>query len=200
MRDNHQPAIAVVVSRTLGRAVALYAMPAFVANTRAADSLTAHDHDHGIGEEGADEHAGHDHTRLVGLGARLRLRPTVFLSGEISPRLAGHDPGRAAWAVAVEKKAGGHTFALAFTNSFGTTFGQLARGGSEREVYLASTSSAASDGNAPELRGSQGQRPAIVRRARPAAVCSGGPSGHARLRPGSFGCSVIGVDTIDGGR
>src|SRR5512134_232539 len=58
MREHHQPAVAVVLSRTLGRAVALYATPAFVANTRAADFLTGHDHDHGIGSEEADEHAG----------------------------------------------------------------------------------------------------------------------------------------------
>jgi hypothetical protein len=58
------------------------------------------------------------------------------VSAEVSPRLAGHDPGRAMWAVSAEKKTGGHTLALALTNSFGTTFGQLARGGSDHEIYL----------------------------------------------------------------
>jgi hypothetical protein len=133
-QDNYQPAVAAVVSRAAGSRVVLYAMPAFVAHTRAADFLTGHDHDHGL-EEG-DEHSEHEHTMLVGLGGRLRVRPTFFVAGEYSPRLAGHDPGRGTWAVAVEKKTGGHTLQINVTNSFGTTFGQLARGGSDHDVYL----------------------------------------------------------------
>jgi hypothetical protein len=137
MRDNHQPAVAAVISRAVAGRATLYAMPAFVGRTRAADFLIGHDdHGHGVGGEAGDEHALHEHTVLVGLGARLRLRPSVFVAGEYSPRLAGHDPGNGTWGVAVEKKTGGHTLQLNFTNSFGTTFGQLARGGSAREVYL----------------------------------------------------------------
>ena len=30
---------------------------------------------------------------------------------------------------AIEKRAGGHTFQLNFSNAFGTTMGQIARGG-----------------------------------------------------------------------
>jgi hypothetical protein len=138
LRANHQPALAAVVSRTVGERLVLYAVPAFVGNTRAADFLTGHDHDHGIGaEEETDEHASHQDTMLLGLGTRLRVRPSVFISAEISPRLAGHDPERAAWGIAVEKKTRRHILALALTNSFGTTFGQLARGGSDRRLYLA---------------------------------------------------------------
>jgi hypothetical protein len=134
MKDNHQPAVAAVVSRAIARRLTVYATPAFVANTRAADFLTGHDHDHGI--EQADPHAEHEHTMFLGLGGRWRARPSVFVSGEFTPRLAGHDPGRAVWGVAIEKKTGGHTLQMNFTNSFGTTFGQLARGGSEHDVYL----------------------------------------------------------------
>ncbi len=137
LRANRQPAIAAVLSRTVGSRLALYAMPAFVGNTRAADFLTGHDHDHGIGEEEVDEHSSHEHTALLGLGTRVRIGPTFFMSVEVSPRLAGHDPGGATWGVSAEKKAGGHTFALALTNSFGTTFGELARGGSDHDIYLA---------------------------------------------------------------
>ena len=45
---------------------------------------------------------------------------------------------RGIWGVAVEKrtKGGGHTLQLNFTNSFGTTFGQIARGGDTHNVYL----------------------------------------------------------------
>jgi hypothetical protein len=139
-QQNYQPAIGGVLSRAVGGAAVLYAMPAFVANTRAADFLTGHDdHDHGVGEEGdeeVDEHAHHEHTMLVGLGGRFRVRPTVFVAAEYSPRVAGHDPGRATWGVAIEKKTGGHTLQMNITNSFGTTFGQLARGGSDHDIYL----------------------------------------------------------------
>lgn len=137
LRSNRQPAVAAVISRTIGDRLALSATPAFVGNTRAADFLTGHDHEHGVGtEEPADEHSGHSHTALLGLGARVRVRPSVFGSVEVTPRLAGHDPDRAVWAVAVEKKTGGHTLALALTNSFATTFGQIARGGSDHHLYL----------------------------------------------------------------
>ena len=133
MRDDHQPAIAASMSRTVGQRLSLYVMPAFIGRTRAADFLE--DHDHGI-VAGADEHAEHEHTGLVGFGGRLQLRPSVFVAGEYSPRIAGHDPGRGTWGFAIEKKTGGHTLQMNVTNSFGTTFGQLARGGSEHDVYL----------------------------------------------------------------
>ena len=60
----------------------------------------------------------------------------MFVTGEFTPRLAGYDPGAGTWGVAIEKKTGGHTLQINFTNSFGTTFGQLARVGSEHDVYL----------------------------------------------------------------
>ena len=140
-QQNYQPAIGGVLSHAMGSAVVLYLSPTFVANTRAADFLTGHDdHDHGVGEgeeaEPVDEHADHEHTMLVGVGGRFRLRPTVFVAAEYSPRVAGHDPARATWGVAIEKKTGGHTLQLNFTNSFGTTFGQLARLGHGHDVYL----------------------------------------------------------------
>ena len=136
MQENLQPAAVATVSRALHNRLVLYATPGFVGNTRAADFLTGHDHDHGLPE--VDEHAEHEHTVFVGLGGRARLRPSVFVSGEFTPRLAGHDPGRGTWGVAIEKqtRGGGHTMQLNFTNSFGTTFGQIARGGSEQDVYL----------------------------------------------------------------
>ena len=110
----------------------------YVAHTAAADFLEGHDDDdHGVGGEPVvDEHAGHDDTFMLGLGGRLRLRPSVFVAAEVSPRLAGYDPLRATWGVALEKKTEGHTMQINFTNSWGTTFGQLARVGSEHDIYL----------------------------------------------------------------
>jgi hypothetical protein len=135
-QDNFQPSLAATVSRVVRQRLVLYATPAFVFNTQAVDTLEGHDHDLPGAEE--DEHSRHDHTMFVGLGARVRLRPTAYVVGEYSPRLAGHDPGRAVWGVAVEKvtRGGRHTFQLNFTNAFGTTLGQIARGGSDHDVYL----------------------------------------------------------------
>jgi Membrane bound beta barrel domain (DUF5777) len=132
MSDHLQPGIAATISRVAGSHVVLYTTPAFVARTKAADFLSGHDH----GVSGTDEHAAHEHTFFVGLGGRLLLGAGTYVAGEYSPRVAGHDPGRGTWGVALEKKTGGHTFQVNFTNSFGTTFGQLARGGSEHDVYL----------------------------------------------------------------
>jgi hypothetical protein len=50
--------------------------------------------------------------------------------------VAGHAPGRGAWGVAVEKHTRGHMFQINVTNSFGTTFGQIARGGDRHNIYL----------------------------------------------------------------
>ena len=100
-QDNFQPALAATFSRLATDWLVLYATPAFVFNTQAVDALD--DHDHGLPGAEEDEHAQHDHTMFVGLGARVRIRPTAYLVGEYSPRLAGHDPGRAVWAAGIEK-------------------------------------------------------------------------------------------------
>ena len=137
LTDHFQPTIAASISRAFGGALVLYTVPMYVAHTAAADFLEGHDEDHDVGGEPVvDEHAGHDDTFMLGLGGRLRLRPSVFVAAEVSPRLAGYDPLRATWGVALEKKTEGHTMQINFTNSFGTTFGQLARVGSEHDIYL----------------------------------------------------------------
>ena len=138
LTEHFQPTIAASISRAFGGALVLYTVPMYVAHTAAADFVEGHDDDdHGVGGEPvADEHAGHDNTFMLGLGGRLRLRPSVFLAAEVSPRLAGYDPLRATWGVAFEKKTEGHTMQINFTNSWGTTFGQLARVGSEHDIYL----------------------------------------------------------------
>jgi hypothetical protein len=145
LQEGHQPAAGAVVSYTRGQALALYASPTFVDGTRDAELLggnsLGHDHDHFATADGPvdvhaeDDHGNHDSTFFVGLGTRLRVRPSVFLVGEISPRLAGHDPGDAGWGVSIEKWTRGHTLALTLTNFYGTTPGQIARGGTDA-LYL----------------------------------------------------------------
>lgn len=135
LRQQYQPGVAVTVSRTFGDRLALYATPAFVWHTKAVDFISGHD-DHLAGLPGVDEHAHHEHTGYVGVGARVRFSPSGYLVGEYTPRFYGYDPNKAAWGVAIEKRTGGHTLQLNFTNAFGTTLGQLARGGNPHDVYL----------------------------------------------------------------
>jgi len=134
MREKHQPALAATISHVRSDRLALYATPAYVGRTRAAEFIEGHDHDHDI--PGADEHSHHRDTFFVGLGTRARIRPTAYLVAEYAPRFAGHNPGRGAWGIGIEKRTRGHVLQLNAGNSFATTFGQLARGGSRNEVYL----------------------------------------------------------------
>jgi len=137
MRQNYQPGIAATASRTFGDRLALYATPGFVHNTKAVDFISGHEgHDHSTGLQGIDEHAHHNDTWFAGFGGRLRFCQTGYVTGEYTPRLHGYDPNSAEWGVGVEKRTHGHTLQLNLTNSFGTTFGQLARGGSPHEIYL----------------------------------------------------------------
>jgi hypothetical protein len=111
LRQRYQSALGVVISRNVGRLAALYAEPMWIANTNPA----------------AD--AGFDNsTILLGLGARLRVRPSTYLLAEISPRLGGYDPGVSQVSFGLEGRAGGHLFQLNVSNGFGTTLGQIARG------------------------------------------------------------------------
>jgi hypothetical protein len=132
LRQNHQPGVAITISRTFGDALALYATPAFVKDTHAVDAIGGHAHEGDV----PDEHANHSDTWFTGLGTRIRFSHTGYVVAEYTPRLAGYDPNKGVWGFAVEKRTGGHTLQLNITNSFGTTLGQLARGGSPHDVYL----------------------------------------------------------------
>jgi len=107
--ESYSPAIGAVISRTLGRHGALYAHPIWVNNT---NELSDDD----------------NNTFIVGLGGRLRVRPTVYLVGEVIPRF-GYTPDAVYASFGIEKRAGGHSFQLNFSNGLGTTLAQLARGG-----------------------------------------------------------------------
>lgn len=112
-RDVYSPALGVVISRTLGGHGALYFEPIWVGNSNTGPDVAGIDND----------------TVMLGVAARLRVRPRVYLVGEIIPRVSGYDPGVTHGTFAIEKRAGGHSFQLNFSNGFGTTMGQLARGG-----------------------------------------------------------------------
>jgi len=117
LTDHHQSALGVLVSRNAGRRAALYVEPMFVVN---ANPFAAGDND----------------TLMLGLGTRIRIRPSTYLVAEYSPRLAGYDPNDSQISFALEGRAGGHLFQINVSNGFGTTLGQLAAGGSNDDWYL----------------------------------------------------------------
>jgi len=118
-RDEYSPALGAVVSRRFGTRGGVYAMPLWVHNTNLSPAT-----------------ADRDDTLLLGLGARARLGPSVYLVAEIAPRLAGYAPGIPYGSFGIEKRAGGHVFQLNFSNALGTTPGQVARGGYRREDWF----------------------------------------------------------------
>lgn len=120
-RDSYSPALGVAISRTLGSFGALHVDPVWVNNSNPAP----------------DELVDENDTFMVGLGARLRVRPTLYLVVEAIPRVSGYDPGVTQTTVGLEKRAGGHSFQFNVSNAFGTTMGQVARGGfSNDDWYL----------------------------------------------------------------
>ena len=107
------PAIGILLSRELGEYGALYVEPFWVNNSNPLPKELVDDND----------------TVMIGLGARLRVRPTVYVVLEAAPRVNGYDPGVTHVSFGLEKRSGGHLFQLNFSNGFGTTIGQIARGG-----------------------------------------------------------------------
>ena len=117
LTGQQQAGVGLLVSRKVGRLAALYVEPIFIANSSPFDE-------------------GENNTLMIGLGARVRIRPALYLVGEVTPRLSGYKPGADQASFGFEMRAGGHTFQINFTNGFGTTLGQLARGGVNAESWF----------------------------------------------------------------
>jgi hypothetical protein len=111
LQEHHKSTLGAIVSRKVASHAALYAEPMFVVNSN------------GFDDPGTD-----NNTFMLGLGGRLRVRPSLYLFGEITPRLAGFAPGAHQMSFGVEGRAGGHLFQLNFSNDLGTTLGQIANG------------------------------------------------------------------------
>ena len=116
MRDGHQGAFGVVASKGFGRRLAVYAEPIVVTNSNLAG-------------------AADDTTLLLGLGGRLRALPSMYLLGEITPRVAGYQSGVPQMSFGIEVRPGGHLFQLNVSNGFGTTLGQLTSGAVSNERW-----------------------------------------------------------------
>jgi hypothetical protein len=134
-RTKYAPAVGGVISWKAGTRLAAYAVPMWVGHTNASLEPIHHDHGGGEAEVPAPEHERLG-TFFVGLGGRARLTRTVYVVGEITPRVSGYAPDEVEYGFGVEKRVGGHAFAVTFTNTFGTTFAQLARGGTANTLYL----------------------------------------------------------------
>lgn len=120
-QDSYSPAVGVVVSRTLNKHAALYVSPIWVNNTNQLPS----------------ELVDHNNTFMIGVGGRVRVHGSTYVVAEIVPRVNGFESGVNAASFGIEKRVGGHAFQLNFSNSLGTTMGQIARGGfRNKDWYL----------------------------------------------------------------
>ena len=136
LRDDRSGSVAAILSKRLGDRASVYAEPIWVGNVNK-PGLFHPSVDNGDDDDDDDDGPGDDDdTFMLGLGARLRVRPTVYLVGEYVPRLTGFDNGAHHMSFAIEKRAGGHTFQLNFSNSLGTTPAQIAQGGSEDDWFI----------------------------------------------------------------
>jgi hypothetical protein len=120
MRAQKSSAIGLLVSRKVGKFAAVYAEPMYLFNTNFQPGGSGVDND----------------TSMIGLGARLRIRPATYLVGEITPRMSGYKPGVNQASFAIEVRAGGHTFQINFSNGLSTTLGQLALGGISNDSWF----------------------------------------------------------------
>ncbi len=114
----YTPAVGVALSKTLGTVASVYVDPIFAHNTQL------------IGA------ADRRNTFYVGLGARVRIAPSTFVVGEVSPRASGYKQGDAEMAFALEKRVGGHVFSLVVVNTQATTYGQIAAGANPETLYI----------------------------------------------------------------
>ena len=117
VQASYSPGLGVLLSREIGDRAALYVEPFWVNNTNS------------LPKELVDD----NNSVIIGLGARVRIRPTVYLMLEGAPRVTGFDPGVNHVSFGIERRAGGHNFQLNFSNSFATTLADIARGGAKEE-------------------------------------------------------------------
>jgi hypothetical protein len=126
--EDYSPGVGILVSRRLGERGGAYAMPAVVAH---------------LVTLGLDGRRDPESTTalVVGLGVRFRFSENGALLFETTPRLNSPEdttgvPFRHPVSFGIERTLGGHAFQLNISNSFGTTLGQMARGGAPSGWYI----------------------------------------------------------------
>jgi hypothetical protein len=120
-RERYAQALGATISRQIDDKAAVYLVPMWVHNVNPLSSQIS-----GV----------KDNTFFVGVGGRVRIRPTVYVSAEVSPRVAGLASNTAEYGFAIEKRAGAHVFQLNFSNSELSTFAQTAAGGLPDSLFL----------------------------------------------------------------
>ena len=124
-REEYSPAIGAVFSKRWSERGAVYIEPIWVGNTNKAlfhpESGFASDEEHSL---------------VLGLGSRVRVLDTVYLTGEYVPRLVGFDNGDHHLGVGVEKRVGGHLFQVNITNGLGATPAQVAQGADNGDWFI----------------------------------------------------------------
>ena len=135
LQQDFQPGIALSISRSLGSWLVGYLSPTYVHDAHTPSLRALHEgHDHGGSVEDADSTA--TDTTYLGIGVRVRFRPTVSVVAEVSPRLSGYQPGEVPYNVGIEKLTHGHVLQFNFGNNFDTTPGMIARGGNPGQILL----------------------------------------------------------------
>jgi hypothetical protein len=118
LRGSKGSALGVLVSHKVGKVAALYVEPLFVANSNTANV----DPDNNTG--------------MIGLGARVRVRPATYLVGEYTPRVFGYKPGPDLASFGIEVRSGGHLFQINFSNGIGTTLRQVSQGAAGNDTWF----------------------------------------------------------------
>jgi hypothetical protein len=117
LRERQLGTFGVVMSRNVRRRAALYVEPMYVTDANPFET-------------------GDDYSVLLGLGARVRIRPALYVVGEYTPRIAGYNGNADQMSFGFEMRAGGHLFQINVSNGFGTTLGQLAGGGVQNDTWF----------------------------------------------------------------
>jgi len=117
LSERYKTALGLVASKAVGGQATLYAQPLGVLNSNPFE-------------------VGDVHTLMIGLGGRFRLRRTMYLLAEYTPRVAGYTPFADQITFGFESRAGGHLFQINVGNGFATTLGQLAGGGVEYDQWF----------------------------------------------------------------
>ncbi len=136
LQEKFAPALGAAVSRQIGTRIAAYVTPVWVHNTAASLGPISHDHDSDAHSEVSASAPEPRDTTYVGLGGRARIGGSTYVAGEVALRAQGYAPDQPAYGVSIEKRVGAHMFSLTFTNGFGTTFAQVARGGTANSLFL----------------------------------------------------------------
>ena len=135
-KDKYAPAVGVAISRQVGTRLSGYVTPMWVHNTAASLAPIAHEHDGDAHAESSEATQVHRDTTYVGLGGRVRFGSSAYVAAEVAVRVQGYAPDEPGYGVSIEKRVGAHMFSLTFTNTFATTWAQVARGGAANSLFL----------------------------------------------------------------